>query len=73
MTALTYREFLEAKKPEAASTGFEIPIDAIHPACRTAPHEFQAPLIQWAVRGGRRALFVKFGLGKTFIELEALG
>jgi hypothetical protein len=72
MTALSYREFLEAKKPEAASTGFEISIDAIHPACRTAPHEHQAPLIQWAVRGGRRALFVKFGLGKTFIELEAL-
>jgi hypothetical protein len=72
MTALSYREFLEAKKPEAASTGFEISTDATHPACRTAPHEFQAPLIQWAVRGGRRALFVKFGLGKTFLELEAL-
>jgi vacuolar-type H+-ATPase catalytic subunit A/Vma1 len=28
--------------------------------------------VRWAVRGGRRAIFAAFGLGKTVIQLETL-
>jgi hypothetical protein len=33
------------------------------------PH--QADVVAWAVRGGRRAVFGAFGLGKTLMQLEA--
>lgn len=34
------------------------------------PH--QRDIVQWAVYGGRRAIFAAFGLGKSFMQLETL-
>ena len=34
------------------------------------PH--QAAIVEWAVRGGRRAIFANFGLGKSIMQLETL-
>lgn len=62
----SYMDFLRAKIDIAPDTGFEISPDEVNPAAK--PHERDS--VVWAVRGGRRALFEAFGLGKTFQELE---
>ena len=68
---LSYRAFLEAKRPTARVYGDASVIDAsggIHPRCK----EHQAAIIRWAVQGGRRAIFANFGLGKTGMQLETM-
>lgn len=61
-----YRAFLEAKAQLATGLGFDVALDEIHPWLK--PHQRVA--VQWAVRGGRRAIFASFGLGKTPMQLE---
>jgi hypothetical protein len=61
-----YREFLAAKAQLAPVSGIEIDPAKVHPALK--PH--QADSVLWAVRGGRRALFESFGLGKSIQQLE---
>ncbi len=61
-----YLEFLRTKVVQAPCSGFELDIKDIHPALK--PHQKDAVL--WALKGGRRALFESFGLGKTIQELE---
>lgn len=63
---MTYKEFLQTKVEIAKDSGFEIDQSEINPALK--PHEKDA--VMWAVRGGKRALFESFGLGKTIQELE---
>lgn len=63
-----YLNFLKRKVSISKSSGFEIEDSEIHPI--TKPH--QRIGIQWACRGGRRALFESFGLGKTLQQLEIL-
>ena len=62
----TYREFLESKMVIAPESGFEVDPEEVNPALK--PHQRDA--VCWAVRGGKRALFESFGLGKTVQELE---
>lgn len=61
-----YREFLAAKAQLAPASGIDIDPARVHPVLK--PHQRDAVL--WAVRGGRRALFESFGLGKTLQQLE---
>lgn len=61
-----YNEFLRSKVCVASQTGFDIKQEDLHPAL--LPHQKAA--VQWALKGGRRALFESFGLGKTLQELE---
>lgn len=63
---MTYQDFLSSKIVRAARSGFEP--GPVNPLCK--PH--QADIIRWAVRGGRRAIFARFGLGKSFMQLEVL-
>lgn len=63
---MTYEEFIESKVDIAPKTGFRIELSEIHPALKY----HQKLAVQWAVAGGRRGLFEKFGLGKTVQELE---
>lgn len=63
---MTYKAFLENKVAVAKETGFELDSSEINPALM--PH--QRDTVLWALRGGRRAVFCKFGLGKTVIGLE---
>lgn len=49
----TYEEFLRSKMELALESGFEIEQSEINPILK--PHQRDA--VQWAVRGGRRALF----------------
>ena len=63
---MTYLEFLESKMVLAPTSGFEVADSDIHPALK--PHQRDG--VKWALRGGCRALFESFGLGKTVQELE---
>jgi DNA modification methylase len=63
---MNYEKFLKSKVYVAKPTGFEINEKELSPALK--PHQKKA--IQWALHGGRRALFESFGLGKTIQELE---
>lgn len=63
---MTYREFLESKVELATDSGFAIDPAVINPALM--PHQRDA--VVWALKGGRRALFESFGLGKTVQEIE---
>ena len=63
---MTYEEFLQTKVELAEDTGFDIDIDDLNPALM--PHQKVA--VQWALKGGKRATFESFGLGKTVQELE---
>lgn len=64
----TYTEFLEAKVDFDSRTGFHIDLDDIHPAL----FDHQRLIVQWAVKGGRRAIFAGCGLGKSLMQLETL-
>ena len=61
----TSDNFLHSKLEVAPVSGFQVPETALNPALK--PHQRDAVL--WAVKGGRRALFESFGLGKTVQEL----
>ena len=63
---MEYLEFLKSKIEIAKDSGFEVSKDEINPALK--PHQQDAVI--WALRGGKRALFESFGLGKTVQELE---
>ncbi|MEQ8034306.1 DNA methyltransferase [Xanthomonas sp. WHRI 6106] len=63
-----YREFLERKVRVAPSTGFDVSPDDVHPLLK--PH--QRDSVVWACSGGRRALFQRFGLGKSMQQLEIM-
>lgn len=64
----TYLEFIKDKVLSQKDTGFNINQDEINPLLK--PH--QKDIVQWMIQGGRRACFASFGLGKTFIQLEAV-
>lgn len=62
----SYYNFLRSKIERAPVSGFLVDRDQLNPAL--LPHQKDA--VAWALRGGRRALFESFGLGKTVQELE---
>lgn len=64
----TYGEFLARKATFDASYGHEIDPAEVHPILK--PH--QRDLVAWAVKGGRRAIFAAFGLGKSVMQIETL-
>lgn len=63
---MTYKEFLEQKIDIAPQSGLEVSAGELNPVLK--PHQRDAVL--WAVRGGRRGIFARFGLGKTVMQLE---
>ena len=58
---MTYKEFLETKIELATENGTVINPAEVNPVLK--PHQRDA--VMWALKGGRRALFESFGLGKT--------
>jgi DNA modification methylase len=65
---MDYSEFLKNKMAISQKAGFEIDQSEINPLL--FPH--QKDIVQWALLGGRRAIFAAFGLGKSFMQLECL-
>lgn len=66
--AIPYEEFLKRKIELSHDSGWEITDKEINPFLK--PHQRVA--VRWGVKGGRRAWFMSFGLGKTVIQLETL-
>lgn len=63
---MNYLDFLKSKIEIATDSGFEIEPSQLNKALK--PHQKDA--VAWALKGGRRALFESFGLGKTVQEIE---
>ncbi|SDC30398.1 DNA methylase [Sphingomonas sp. YR710] len=64
-----YLDFLRAKIAAAPSFGADVAAWGdyrINPILK--PH--QAAIVRWAIEGGRRAIFARFGLGKSVMQLE---
>lgn len=68
MPDLSYADFLAAKASLAATHGVDVDPSDVHPLLK--PH--QRDIVVWSVRGGRRAVFAAFGLGKSVMQLEIL-
>lgn len=62
---MNYQEFISDKVPRAELMGFT-PNSDPHPSL--FPH--QRDIAAWCCRGGQRAVFAAFGLGKTRIHLQ---
>lgn len=62
---MTYEDFILSKIPRAQAQGFT-PQTPAHPSLK--PH--QRDVAMWMARGGRRACFMSFGLGKTRTHLQ---
>lgn len=63
-----YASFLAEKVNFRSDCGHDVELDDIHPAL----FDHQRAIVQWAVHGGRRAIFAAFGLGKSVMQLETL-
>jgi hypothetical protein len=61
-----YEEFLKKKVIISENFGFEVAEDKLSSILK--PH--QKDICLWSLKGGRRAIFASFGLGKTFMQLE---
>lgn len=65
---MDYEAFLRSKIRLADFGGFDVPDSAVNPILK--PH--QRDIVRWAVRGGNRAIFAAFGLGKSVMQIETL-
>lgn len=63
---MNYNDFLHTKVQVAPASGFSVGPEQVNSILK--PHQRDAVI--WACKGGRRALFESFGLGKTVQELE---
>lgn len=63
---MSYTDFLNSKAITAIESGFEVDDSEISPALK--PHQRES--VKWACRGGCRALFQSFGMGKSIEQLE---
>lgn len=63
-----YHAFLEAKVKFDRSWGFDVDPQQINPDLKP----FTREIVQWALRGGRRAIFAAFGLHKTVSQIEIM-
>ncbi|MDR6861947.1 DNA methyltransferase [Phycicoccus sp. 3266] len=64
----TYEEFIADKVDFEQFFGHDVTPDQVHPLLK--PH--QRAIVCWAVRGGRRAIFAAFGIGKSVMQIETL-
>lgn len=64
----TYEEFVADKANITVEVGFDVAEDAVNPILK--PH--QSEIVRWACKGGRRAIFAAFGLGKSVMQIEVM-
>ena len=65
---MEYEDFLKAKAKLGKFFGFDVEDNEMNDIL--FPH--QKDIVKWALKGGRRAIFAQFGLGKSFMQLEIL-
>lgn len=64
---MDYEQFVASKAEFAPKSGFD-PGDEISDVL----FPFQRDIVRWACKGGRRAIFAAFGLGKSLMQLELM-
>jgi hypothetical protein len=64
----SYADFLAEKVNFSRTFGFDVEDTDINPILK--PH--QRDIVRWSLRGGRRAIFAAFGLGKSVMQIEVL-
>lgn len=69
---MEYKDFLKKKVEIDYDCGFDVDLEKINIALRSGKWKFQAPIVKWAIRKGRAALFEDCGLGKTYQQIEWL-
>lgn len=62
----TYQEFIRSKACVALERGGEVLRESLNPNL----FEHQKDICLWAIRGGNRAIFASFGLGKTLMQIQ---
>lgn len=62
----TYNDFLKKKVVISEDYGFDV--EDTHLSEILKPH--QKDICRWTLKGGRRAIFASFGLGKSIMQLE---
>ncbi len=70
-----YDDFLREKVAFDRAFGFDVRDEWLSPIMRPGHEHFkphQADIVKWAVKGGRRAIFARYGLGKSVMQLEVL-
>ncbi len=65
---MNYEEFVKRKVIISKDEGIAIELSEINPILK----DHQKLIVQWLIRGGRRACFAAFGLGKSVIQLETV-
>ena len=65
---MNYQDFIKNKIAIAKIGGFEVADSEIPSVLK--PH--QRDIVKWAIRGGCRAIFASFGLGKSVIQLSIM-
>jgi len=68
MTAVDYAQFVAEKVNFERFYGHDVTDDDCHPILKA----HQRAIVRWAVKGGRRAIFAAFGMGKSVMQLETL-
>lgn len=63
-----YQDFLKQKIKMAQFKGFQVEPSNLSPIL----FDHQRDIVKWAVLGGNRAIFAKFGLGKSVMQCEWL-
>lgn len=61
-----YQNLIESKVVTAKFSGFDIDPSELHPSL----FDHQRDIVIWCLKGGNRAVFASFGLGKTRIAIE---
>lgn len=61
-----YEQFLAGKMVAAPALGFEVESHEINPALK----DHIRAIVPWALRGGQRAIFARFGMAKTTAQIE---
>lgn len=61
-----YYDFLERKIVLAKKTGFVVEDSELHPS----NFHHQREVIKWAAKKGRAGIFLRYGLGKTQVQIE---
>ncbi len=70
-----YDAFLREKVAFDRTYGFEVADADLSPIFQPEHPDFkphQCDIVKWAVAGGRRAIFARYGLGKSVMQLETL-
>jgi len=63
---MKYSEFINTKNVNTVSSGINVELSDLNPNL----FDWQKPVVRWALKKGRAALFLDTGLGKTVQQLE---